>query len=174
MKKNIALLSLLVFISFGFTAIKGEEWAKLETGDYSIEYPSTWALDQSGQMGTSFFVMSELDSKKDKFRENVNLLVQDLTGYNMDLDKYSELSAEQVKTMIKNSKLIENQRIKSASGQYQKVIYLGDEGDFHLQFEQYYWVVNNKAYVLTLTCEKKNFKKYKKTGERILDSFKLK
>jgi hypothetical protein len=40
-----------------------------------------------------------------------------------------------------------------------------------LKFEQYYWVINEKAFVLTLTCEEDQFKNYKEVGEKILNSF---
>ncbi|MBK7681894.1 MAG: hypothetical protein IPJ26_05200 [Bacteroidetes bacterium] len=39
-------------------------------------------------MGTSFIIFSPLENDEDKFKENVNLLMQDLTGQNIDLDKY--------------------------------------------------------------------------------------
>ena len=146
----------------------------LDLPGFSVQYPSTWELDQSGQMGSSFILFSPLESEKDKFKENVNLLIQDLTGQNIDLNKYTEISEGQIKTMITNSALVESKRIKNGSDEYHKIIYSGDQGIFHLQFEQYYRVVNHKAYVLTFTTEKEKFAEFTETGEKILNSFKLK
>ena len=58
--------------------------------------------------------------------------------------------------------------------EYQRIIYTGKQGEFNLKFEQYYWVIDEKAYVLTLTCEEDEFENYQETGETILNSFVLK
>jgi|TARA_B110000908_G_C10242267_1_gene446744 hypothetical protein len=36
-------------------------------------------------MGTSFILFSQLNLDTEKFKENVNLIIQDLTSYNIDL-----------------------------------------------------------------------------------------
>jgi hypothetical protein len=150
------------------------DWKTLKESNYSIQYPATWELNQSGQMGTSFIVFSPLQSEQDNFKENVNLIIQDLTGKNIDLNNYTEISEGQIKTLATNSTLIESKRIKLGSGEYHKIIYTADQGIFHLKFEQYYWVTNDKAHVLTFTSEQSMFDSFKETGERILNSFMLK
>ena len=149
-------------------------WKTFDNSNYEIQYPTKWELNQGGQMGTSFIIFSVLESENDKFKENVNLIIQDLSGQNIDLNKYTEISEGQIKTMVTNSNLIESKRIKNVRNEYHKIIYSGDQGIFHLQFEQYYTVVNDKAYVLTFTCEKDKFVDYKEIGEKILNSFKVK
>ena len=157
-------------------AIYGQEknWKTISDEGYSIMYPDNWELDQSGQMGTSFSILSELDSEKDQFRENINLIIQDLSAYEIDLDEYVEISENQINTMISNSKIMLNKRVERDGYEYQHLIYTAKQGLLELKLEQYYWVINKSAYVLTFTCEEHNFKNYKKTGERILNSFKLK
>jgi hypothetical protein len=178
---SIFLVSLVSIVACGQTTTKQEsgnnypqtnsDWKTLDQSNYTIQYPSTWELNQSGQMGTSFVLFSPLESDKDKFKENVNLLIQDLTGQNIDLDKYTEISEGQIKTMITNSALMESKRIKNGKDEYHKIIYSGDQGIFHLQFEQYYWVINDKAFVLTFTSEKDKFADFREIGEKILNSF---
>jgi hypothetical protein len=75
--------------------------------------------------------------------------------------------------MVPNSSLLESKRIKSGDTEFHKVIYTGVQNNFHLQFEQHYWVINQKAYILTLTCEQKKFADYQILGEKILNSFVL-
>jgi len=181
MTKILLSFLLLSFMSFGQTTAKDSEnntitngWKTFDHSDYSINYPSTWELNQSGLMGSSFILFSPLESEKDKFKENVNLLVQDLTGYNLDLNKYTEISEGQIKTMVSNSTLIESKRIKDGKREYHKIIYSGDQGIFHLKFEQYYWVINEKAFVLTFTSEQNKFFDMVEIGEKILNSFILK
>lgn len=173
-KMNRLLILVTIFLTLNLSTYgQTEDWNTIKKDDYSIDYPKDWELNESGQMGTSFILTSPLYSQKDQFKENVNLLVQDLTGYNLDLDRYVEISEGQIKTMITDAKIIESKRIPDQNLDYQKVIYTGKQGIYHLKFEQYYWVVGHKAFVLTLTCEEAQFNDYKLTGEKILNSFKL-
>ncbi len=179
---RILLSFLLLSVSaFGQKTIKESgnktttnEWQTFEQSGYSIKYPSTWELDQSGQMGSSFIIFSPLESDKDKFMENVNLLVQDLDGYNLDLNQYIEFSEEQIKTMLTNSTVIESKRVKDDKGVYHKIIYTADQGVFHFKFEQYCWVINDKAFVLTFTSEQDKFVEMAEIAEKILNTFILK
>jgi len=182
MKKiHFLILTFLSYslITFGQTTLKNTlkatetGWKVLNGEKYSIQYPDNWELNKSGQMGSSFFIFSRLSSPKDKFRENVNLIVQSLNGQKINLDKYVEISEEQIKSLISNGNLIESKRQNINGHEFQKVIYTGDLGIFKLKVEQYYWVLNGQAYILTLTCEKNQFDNYKLTGEKILNSFRL-
>jgi hypothetical protein len=181
MTKILTTLLLFTFITCGQTQESNgtaketkPNWKIFDGTDYSIQYPADWELIQSGQMGTTFILFSPLETSQDKFKDNVNLLIQDLSGHNLDLDKYAEISEGQIKTMITNSTLIESKRIKTGSEEYHRMIYVGDQGMFHLKFEQFYWIKNEKAYVLTLTCEQDKFSDYKEVGEAILNSFTFK
>lgn len=149
-------------------------WESLKEKEYSIEYPSEWTLDKSGMMGTKFMLFSPLSSEEDKFKENINLIVQDISAYNLNLDQYVELSEEQVKISITEAHMITSERLKDGSTAFHKVIYTGKQGVFELQFEQYYWIENSKAYVLTFTCEEDQFAEYRVVGEKVLNSFKIK
>lgn len=178
MAKNLTTLFFLAFITC-VSAQSDEkinsEWKTLDKPGYSIRYPSDWELDQSGQVGTTFILFSPQESDTDRFKENVNLIIQDISAYNIDLDKYTEISEEQVKNVITNSNVIESKRIKDGPRQYHYMIYTGDQGVFHLKHEQYYWVIDkNKAFVLTLTCEADKYSDYKEIGETILNSFLIK
>jgi hypothetical protein len=154
------------------TEILGD-WKSLSENNYSINYPDNWELNKAGQMGTSFILFSPLSSKQDNFKENVNLLVQDLKGHDLDLDKYVEISEGQIKTLVMDGELIESKRITTGNLNYHKAIYTGRQGTFNLKFEQYFWVVENKAIILTLTCEEDQFDNYQIIGEKILNSFNL-
>ena len=76
-----------------------------------------------------------------------------------------------IETMITDGKLISNERLKQNGREYQKVIYSGKQGIYDLKFEQFYWVIQGNAYVLTLTCEAGQFEAYKNAGEKVLNSF---
>ncbi len=171
-------MPLLLLSAFCFGQAESKKintgWKTVEDSNYSIQYPASWELNQNGQMGTSFILFAPLESTDDLFRENVNLLIQDLTGYDLDLDKYTEITLDQIKMLITNSSLTESKRIQKGSEGFHYLIYKGDQGIFNLQFKQYFWVNNNKAFVLTFTSEQNKFATYEEVGKEILDSFTFK
>jgi hypothetical protein len=149
-------------------------WKSLDEIGYGIQYPDNWDVDTSGQMGMSFIIFSRQTSPQDSFRENVNLLIQDLTGLNINIDAFVKISEDQVTTMYKEGKIHESKRIKNQAKNFHKLVYSGSQGPFVLKTQQYYWVENDKAYILTLTCEAAQFDSYIQTGDKIMNSFVLK
>ena len=162
---------LAIFINLSAFSQAEKDWKTLTEDNYTINYPDTWTLNTTGQMGTRFILFSPKLSSEDKFSENVNLLKQDISAYGLDLDTYSELSEKQLATVITDAKVIESKRINTGALPYHKLIYTGKQGALNLTFEQYYWVIDGNAYILTFTCEESQFDAYKTTGEKILNSF---
>jgi len=68
-----------------------DTWKAINENNYAIQYPDSFILDKTGQMGTTFILLSKQTSQQDMFRENVNLMIQDLTGKKISLDKYVEI-----------------------------------------------------------------------------------
>ncbi len=165
---------LIILLLFSINAFAQPGWQTIKQKDYSIKYPADWTADKTGQMGAAFFLFSPLDSESDAFRENINLIVQDLSAYNLDLNGFTALSESQIKTMVKNSSVIESQRVNTKVDEYHRLIYSGEQSDLLLTFEQYYWVKKKTAYILTFTCTQESFERFKKTGEEVLASFVLK
>lgn len=149
------------------------DWKELKGENYWMIYPQDWELKTSGEMGSTFALLSPLSSKKDKFQENVNLIIQDLTGRNMSLEKYVEVSEEQVRTLIVDGKILESKLITGNTKNFQKTRFTGKQGGFDLIFEQYYWVENEKAYVLSFSCEEAQYPKFQEAGRKMMDSFQL-
>ena len=182
MKNTLKLLFFIAIIGCKSSTKKNIEvhsqlpsnaWQTLFEPSYTIKYPSKWEIVKGGDMPLNAF-FSPKESTEDKFQENVNVLIQSLPEENIDLDKYSDISEREIKTMLTNAVIIESKRIKDNSQNYHKLIYTGDQGIYHLKFEQYFYVNDSKAYVITFTSEQDKFANYKEIGENILNSFKLK
>lgn len=182
--KKLALLTLcyIGFIAQTFGQVTprsqqtagNDKWKNVDNPEYYISYPQNWEIDQSGRYGTSFYLFSQQTSVNDLFKENVNLIIQDLTGMDIDLAKYTEISENQINKMMKDGTILESRQLSKNGMNYQKMVFTGTQQGLFLKFEQFYFIKNNKAYVLTLTCEAKEFPAYKETGEKILNSFYLK
>ena len=183
MTKILIAFLMILIVSCGQTPAKNSSagtqskpianWKKLEEANYSIQYPPDWELNKSKEMQTSFILFSPQESGTDQFRENVNLIIQNLAGQNINLDKFAEISESQIKTMITNCKIIESKKIRGDDGDYYSIEYTGDQGVYHLNYQQYYWIKDDKAYVLTSTAEQSRLQAYKQTGESILNSFSI-
>ncbi len=156
------------------TTPSDDEWLTIETKDYSIRHPKEWKQETNPQMGVEFILMTARTSDKDEFKENVNLVTQDLSNTNLDLEKYTAISEEQIMEGMQNAKIIKSERSTRHGETAQRLIYSGIYENRALKFEQYYWIKNNKVFVLTLTCETDQFDAYKEVGEEILKSFRLK
>ena len=176
---SIILFALVVIQSaFGQSLVKSatkipEGWKELKGENYWLMYPQEWELNSSGEMGSTFVVLSPVTSTDDRFRENVNLMIQDLKGYNVNLEMFTEVSEEQVRTLVPEGNILESTLITGNTLNFQKTIYTGKQGDFDMIFEQYYWVEGEKAFVLSFTCEENQYEVYKTIGEKILNSFQL-
>ena len=165
---------LLSFTLFSQEDYKANDWSTLSNDEYTIQYPSDWELNESGLMGTTFIFLSPVDGESDQFRENVNMVVQDLNGEKVTMDQFVEVTTKQLQNMINDVNIQYSERVEKNGGEIHRMIYTGTQGVYNLKLEQYYFLKNGKFYVLTLTTEIVTFKKYRETGERILDSFELK
>jgi len=142
----------------------------LEQANYKITYPDTWSLDKSGIMGTKFLLFSPVEDAQDNFRENVNLVVEDVSAHKaIDLDQFMAASKSQIKSMISGAEIISSENL----GEYSKMLFSGQQGIYNLKFEQHVYLKDGFAYILTFTAKEDAFDEYSKTAEEIMSTFKL-
>jgi len=139
-----------------------------------LNVPDNWALKAKDTKQARFFLTTPLTSSEDLFSENINLLIQTLPEKDIDLDKFVKISESQYDTLMTNGKIELSERLQGNSGEFHKLIATADVNGVEMKFEQYFWVKKQKAYILTLTCEKAEFEKYQIDGEKIMDSFVIK
>jgi hypothetical protein len=168
---KLTLTSILfLFTHFCFSQTDTTKMS-FSSGNFEIQYPKTWRLDTSRIMGTEFFVLSALENETDKFSENVNGIIQDLSGQNIDLEKYKQITDKQLTDMVTDCKVFESSIIKTDNKEYFKVIYAMTQGKFRLKITSLCFIKNNKAYLTTFSSEFDKYDAYKKVGEEILNSF---
>ena len=165
MKKR-ALLFFLLAINVAFCQ---EEWAHFENETYAIDYPESWTFDDSGEMQTTFFINSPI-SENDKFKENINLIIQNLKGQNITMKDYVELTLRQTKSMLEDGEVIES----SGDDKQHVMVLTGKVSGNALKFKQILTFHKDMMYVLTFSALEKTYDDYIKTGNTILNSFKVK
>jgi len=174
--KKLSIL-LIGFLAFQFALAQDAPEIteqKHQTEKFSITFPSDWTLDQSRTMNTEFILFSPLNTPVDVFRENVNLLMTDMSGYNMTMDDIVKLSEEQIKSLITDAEVLQSVRRQKDGMEYHFFEYTGKQGTYNLRFLQHFYMQDGIGYVLTFSAEMKTFEEYVKTGNSILDSFKVK
>ena len=140
-------------------------------GNYKIEYPKTWKLDTSNTSAVEFTLYSPRENMNDNFSENVNLIIQNLLGKNISLDKYAEISERQIKANAVDLHEFSSRKIKTNRNEFYELEYEMTFKGFKLHTTQYYFVENEKAIVLTLTSEINKPDEINKIGNKILSSF---
>ena len=160
-------IATLIFLIVPFT----NDWKTFQNSDFSIKYPADWELNLSGASGTKFILFAP-SAQAASFRDNINLVVEDLKNQKIDLKEYTKLSIAQVKQYISNANILVSETL--LKNQKQKLVYTGSQGDLKLQFQQFYWIKNKKAYVLTFTSSEKTFNGQIENVTRIMNSFTIK
>ena len=145
-----------------------------ETKEYKIQYPLGSTLDTSKFMGMDFAIYLQKENGINDFRENINLVSQDLNGQTISLDEFARITEKQFKAMANDLKIYESKKMKLGNKEYYIDIYGMTQGVYKLKLEQYYFIKNNKVYILTFTTKIDTFDTFKNIGEEIMNSFVIK
>ncbi|MGB3608104.1 hypothetical protein [Psychroserpens sp.] len=171
MKIKFLLIILTVFQFSSCQSNKKEETKEIDKNGYTLTYTSDLKLDESGKQGSEFLLFTKKINANDNFVENINLIIQNLENLNLDLNKFVEITENQIKA---NGNLISSERIKINNSEFQKLIYSAHLNNFDLKFIQYDFVKNNNAYILTFTAKEDEFEKYSSDMEKIMKTFEIK
>ncbi len=150
------------------------EWKSLNTTFYSIKYPANWELDTTGLMESSFVLFAPIKSKKDAFRENISFLVQEVDEKKMGLTEYTELTEKQIIDRLAQSVILKSTRSKTGDLECHTLVYTGLHYLKPLKYLRKHWVIGNKAYALSFTCEEQDYDKFEPLVTEIFNSFELK
>jgi serine/threonine-protein kinase len=142
-------------------------WKTWRTKACSLNYPGDWAFDNSGSAGTTVAFYAPSDSG-DTFRENVNLVVQDVKG--MDLTTYAQRTESEVRTHLGEASIIRSETERTPA-EVHTLEYAGKLNGRDMRFKQTLRIVNGKAYVLTYTADPATYDEYLYLADAILNSF---
>jgi hypothetical protein len=149
--------------------LSGWQSYKNEVRKLSVQYPSDWKLSEN-ENNTVFLAISPRTSEQD-FMENVNLMIQNLGGLNIDLEKYTDISTNQVETMLPEGKVLSIKDITFKNMPAKELIYSGKyNGVIDLKWKQIYFIKGSEAYVLTYTAALEAYETYLANAEKIFNS----
>jgi hypothetical protein len=144
----------------------------LSKAAYSIRYPADWFLEPGADTKT-FTVKAPADSGLiDNFVENLNMVVNDVTGY--DAKQYAAFSKGYLPQKIKQFVVLEDKKGSFAGKDSWFMVFKGIQFGKKLQWKQYYIMKGSKVHILTFTCEAIRYKQYIKTVDAMIASYVVK
>lgn len=121
-------------------------------------------------MGSAFLTLSPVN-KDDLFQENINIGIQDLSGLNLTLKQFSDLSCAQLENIITDFQLIAKENAILANNKAEIIIFTGIQGKHRLTWLQVYTLYNEKAYIVTYTADNNDFDRYLPFAISVINSF---
>ena len=163
-------------ITFTLLALLNLTWLTHtdELAQYTISYPDTW--EKTMNEGYVTFLTAARDSN-DNFRENVNVLIQDLSQQPTSMDQYTQITKDWITETAGPEGLISEATIELSGESAKEVIYKlpATAFDFEepLLFYQVWIVKPEKAYLLTYSGTAAEFDLHLEHAKKTIHSFKL-
>jgi hypothetical protein len=107
----------------------------------------------------------------DRFVENINITVQKLPTASYTVDQYATFSVGYLPKVVKEFVVVERKKLKS---NLVRLTYKGIKDNFQQTWRQYYYIKNQKVFIVTFACETSKYKYYQPFIETYLNSFTLK
>jgi hypothetical protein len=145
------------------------DWVMHQQDSFAVPSPSSWEMDYSGRMGTSFILFSPEDSLHDYFRENVNLVQEYVTGQSVTLDGYVEQAVNILKDYMND---LEDLEVVMEGDSYW-LSYKGIQGAMKLKMKQRVMLRNEVVYILTYTALIDRKSDHDEAADLILEQFTL-
>lgn len=139
---------------------------------FRVDYPQSWSKrnrDDFLARGAVFF--SPLESDADQFKEQVSVLVEDLSR-DLSLSEYTKQSLAEIK-QLSDPNIGAAQVVAMGAHEGRQIIYQGEENGNPVQRMQTWSVNGNRAYVITYTALPDSFNDYLPTVEEMIKSFEI-
>jgi hypothetical protein len=179
--KNTTLITLifLAFTSGAFAKAKAPAAAAAMGGDlfadkekgFSVMLPKKWEI-KKGVMGAEVIALRPKGGSKDAFRENINVVVENLNG-TMLPKEYFKASQSVLQKVFAEFKVEKSGHTNIDKHDVYWVIFTHKMGGVRAKVLQYLTVEGNKGYVVTGSALPATFDKFKKSFEMVATSLKL-
>ncbi len=144
-----------------------------KAGGFSIKYPVTWALEEN-KGGAAVIFFSPKENALDFFKENVNVVVQDISANPLNLEAYTKLAIKQMRLVFEsNFIIVESVPITIAGRAGHKLIFIGKGPDTELKYMSA-WVLDGlTAYQITYTAISSHYDEYAGKMKKMVRSFRI-
>ncbi len=129
---------------------------------FTIKYPSDWTVAPYKE-GTNVIFYSPLENALDVFKENVNIVVQDMSAQKMipDLNKYTTIAINQMQVVFKqNFKLLESKPITISGVPGHEIVFIGHGPEMDLKIKCAWTIKRKASYQFTYGAVASQYDKY--------------
>ncbi len=163
-----------LFLLAATSPIWGGDTASYTHADflYTVDHPSDWRVKELNKI-TSFF--SPFESKEDKFSENLNIVVEDLSQAPEDvkLIDYHRKGMSHAKSSLRDFTVLEEAKTDFKGREAIVVLYTMKDRGVTFKIKTLTFFVERDAYVLTYTATLADYDKYLKKIENCLRSIRV-
>ncbi len=149
----------------------GKTYVNQEAG-VQISYPSDYTTKENF-MGTVVAIISPQEGSSDDFRENLNVLEQDLLDSSTTLEEYTQLNMDQLQTVMNDFHLIRKGDTTLAGHPAYEVVYTASQGQIDAKYHQVWTVVDDRAYIITATGTVQQYDNYSAVFDDMIASFEI-
>ncbi|GEM_PF-1516001 len=134
-----------------------------------ILYPHTWKLIESKE--NIFAFQEPKRGNDDTIQENINLIMNDVSGQKVTFDQFKVLALDNLKQTVPDFILVDSSATTLAGSPAQKVVFTGFKP--RLKLVQVITLKNEITYALTFVSTPTEFERYDKTVQKMVDSFQI-
>lgn len=127
-------------------------WDLCSGDGYTFEISLDWT---SSKNANSDVVYSHLGTATDGFTENLNVVIQDTSSYNLDLESYKDLSLEQFDELGYNLEECKHMTVNGVKGYYCETTVKQSGIDCYVA--QYFTLIDDVAYVFTFAADEDGY-----------------
>jgi hypothetical protein len=142
-----------------------------EAGGFSLVIPEDWEK-QENVMGCALTALSPLEGQGDQFRENVNVVVEELPR-KLSLDDYVGLSRQNQEKLMTDFNVEKEADAKIGEIAAKQLVYTHRMGQINAKLLQYVLVEGKKGFAVTCTATPESYDKYVEQFQTIVNSLKV-
>ncbi len=136
------------------------------------KYPSDWMLKE-GLHGSVVLFFAPVHPAGVHFRENVNIMREDLTYQPLTLDQYQDSTIRSVQQLFSNVKVQEMSIITFAQNPGRRLMYTGNKDQFSMKFLQVWTINDDRVFILSYVAEEVKYAVFLPQVERMIESFEI-
>jgi len=138
--------------------------------DYKLLFPATWEINDKGFMGTDVIALSPVENAKDKLRENVCVVLENIPASMTDA-KYLELTLANLDKMFGGFSDKKFVKLKVGKHQGYHLHYSAQVGINKMDNDVYIVRQGRAVYVITCSHAKGKRDSFKSTMDSIIKTF---
>jgi len=140
---------------------------------FTIKFPRRWQVVSNPEPGGAVAFISQKENAMDRFRENVNIAIQDVPPDVATLKSFSDQILLQMSKVFGNVKAVRKKNVTFGGRPGYMVQFSVDKPD-KIQILNVWTIKGDKAYILTYMALTDKYKKYLPLAGHMIKTFKFK